>query len=465
MRFVHSLSGRLLVLTVAFVMLAEVLIFLPSVARYRADWLEQRLGDAHLALLAVEAHPAGMVDMDLQRRLLDHAGTLAMRAWRPGQEALALTPDHLPPPAAAIDLRADALDLVAEALAAIARRHPRVVSVTGLSPADPAVKVEAILTEAAMIEALRAYGWRIFGLSLLISLITAALVYTALHWLLVRPLHRLTASMTAFREAPEDDRRILRPSSRRDEVGIAEQALAEMQQRLRAALRQQARLAAVGTAVAKISHDLKGVLTTAILESDRLEASAADPEVKEVTRGLARALERAVALTSRTLWFAKEAPPEVQARPVALHPVAAEVAAGAGRGLAVTLDLPEDLMVEADAELLLRILDNLMRNAVEAGATVLRLQAVREGGMVQTRLRDDGPGLPEKARANLFVPFSGSARPGGTGLGLPIARDLARAMGGDLTLEDTGPAGTGLVLALPAAALASLSIHLEDDRL
>lgn len=449
MRVFHSLSGRLLVLTVAFVMLAEVLIFLPSVARYRVTWLEQHLKDAHLALLAVEAHPEGMVDMQLQRRLLDHAGALAMRAWYADQ-SFWLHPDKLPHPAASYDL-AEGMPshLIAEALAALGRTTPRVISVMGPSPADPTVRVEATLSEAALISDLRDYGLRILALSLIISLTTAALVYVSLHLLLVRPLHRLTASMTAFREDPEDERRILTPSRRRDEVGTAELALRDMQCRLRAALRQQARLASVGTAVSKISHDLKGLLTTALLESDRLEATAADPEVKQVTQGLARALERAVALASRTLRFATEGPPEVYARPVPLRPLIEEVAAGAGTGLALRLDLPDGLAAWADPELVLRILDNLVRNSVEAGAGRLEIVGGAEGRQVRLRLADDGPGLPEKARLNLFRPFSGSARAGGTGLGLAIARELARAMDGDLVLEASGGEGTVFVLSLP----------------
>lgn len=453
MRLFHSLSGRLLVLTVAFVMLAEVLIFLPSVARYRVSWMEQHLSDAHLALLAVEAHPEGMVDMKLQRRLLDHAGALAMRAWTGGAAPLMLHPDHLPIPAARYDLRlGDPPHLIAEALAALVRAEPRIITVTGLSPADPSVVVEATVSEAILIAELRRYGWRILVLSLVISLITAALVYVSLHLLLVRPLHRLVASMTAFQEDPEDPRRILTPSRRRDEVGTAEQALRAMQTRLRDALRQQARLAAVGTAVSKITHDLKGLLTTALLESDRLEASAADPEVKHVTQGLARALERAVALASRTLRFAKEGPPEVRPCAVALRPLVEEVTAGAGAGLALRLAVPEALTARADPELLLRILDNLTRNSREAGATVLEASAEQGAdGRVRLRLADDGPGLPQKARDNLFRPFSGSARVGGTGLGLAIARELARAMDGDLDLVKTGADGTAFELTLPAA--------------
>ena len=74
-----------------------------------------------------------------------------------------------------------------------------------------------------------------------------------------------------------------------------------------------------------------------------------------------------------------------------------------------------------------------------------------ENGFSNLRLADDGPGLPERARLNLFQPFLGSTRRGGAGLGLAISRELAQAHGGDLVLVETGPGGTVFDLRLPAA--------------
>lgn len=443
-----SLSSRVLLLTVAFVMLAEVLIFVPSVARYRVVWLEDMLGDAHLALLALEATPDGMVDRDLQRVLLDNAGAHAMTAWRPGRAKLTLAPDMPPEPAESYDIRErEFFPLIVDAMAALVRTEPRVISVLGRSSKDPDVVVSALVSEMPMIRDMRGYGGRILMLSLVISLFTAALVFISLHLLLVRPLQRLTANMIAFRDAPEDARRVINPSNRTDEVGIAERALAEMQTRLRAALRQQARLAAVGTAVSKISHDLKGLLTTAMLESDRLEGASGDPEVKEVTEGLARALDRAVSMATKTLRFAKEGPPQVHLRDVRLHPVVMD--AVRATGLEAEVDIPDGLEVYADPDLLLRALENLTRNAEEAGARHMTISARRDRGGVRVTLSDDGPGLPQKALDNLFVPFSGSARPGGTGLGLPIAREVLETMGGRLDLVATDSEGTTFALQLP----------------
>ncbi len=127
---------------------------------------------------------------------------------------------------------------------------------------------------------------------------TAALVYLSLQWLLVRPMRRMTASMTRFREDPEDASRMIVPSGRADEIGLAESELAVMQETVRQALGQRARLAALGTAVTKINHDLRNILSTARLVTDGLTASAA-PEVRRLAPRLIDAIDRAVALCRR----------------------------------------------------------------------------------------------------------------------------------------------------------------------
>src|SRR5882757_7798103 len=158
------------------------------------------------------------------------------------------------------------------------------------------------------------FGIRILELSIIISLVAAALVFLSLQWLLVRPMRRITASMTAFRADPENASRDIVPSRRTDEIGVAQRELADMQGTVRQALRQRARLAALGAAVTKINHDLRGILSTARLVSDGLAESAA-PEVRRVAPRLFEAIDRAVALCTRTLDFSREgAPPFTPSR-------------------------------------------------------------------------------------------------------------------------------------------------------
>jgi signal transduction histidine kinase len=115
--------------------------------------------------------------------------------------------------------------------------------------------------------------------------------------------------------------------------------------------------------------------------------------------------------------------------------------------------VPAEIQVDADPEQLFRILLNLLRNA---GETVsgsergeIRVTGSRNGPRVTIDIADNGPGVPERVRERLFQPFAGTARPGGSGLGLVIARDLARAHGGDVTLISTGPQGTVFRVEIP----------------
>ena len=303
-----------------------------------------------------------------------------------------------------------------------------------------------LLDEAPLRGEMWDFGIRILELSIVISLVTAALVYLSLQWLLVRPMRRITASMMDFREDPEDASRIIAASGRRDEIGVAERELAVLQKTVRQALGQRARLAALGTAVTKINHDLRNILATARLVTDGLTASAA-PEVRRVAPRLLDAIDRAVALCTRTLDFSREGAPPLAPSRFSLAALIDEIGPGLGLsedGLAIDCAIPPELAVRADRDQLYRVLLNLARNAVEAGARRLRFAAAREDGIIAIEIADDGPGLPPKARENLFRPFFGSARPGGSGLGLAIARELMRAHGGELVLVSSTGSRHGL---------------------
>ena len=345
--------------------------------------------------------------------------------------------------------------LVAEALMALEQRHNRILRVLDVSPKDPRILVEVIMDEAPMRAAMLTYGGHILELSVFISLITASLLYLALQWLLVAPLRRLTQSMVSFRADPEDESRAIQPSPRVDELGLAQRELAAMQETVRQALRHNARLAALGTAVTKINHDLRNILSTARLMSDSLADSEA-PEVKRVTPRLLAAIDRAVALCTRTLSFTREGAPPLRRSRFALAGLVEEIASllepKNEEGARLVDKVPPTLMVEADREQLFRVILNLARNATEAGARRVTVAARNEAGTITVEIADDGPGLPPKARDNLFRPFAGSGRPGGTGLGLAIAREILRAHGGDITLGDSTATGTVFCLRLPAAA-------------
>jgi signal transduction histidine kinase len=453
--FVRSLSARLLVLTAIFVMVSEVLIFVPSVARFRLTYLQQRLADAHIAILALEATPDNSVSPDLAKELLDHVGAYGIVLHKPNATMM-LDADAPPPIDVTCDLRKDGLiDHVIEVVETLATRRDRVMRVLDTSPRDPRLTVEVLLNEGPMRAELWDFSTRVLQLSVLISLITGALVYMALQWLMVTPLRRLTGSMVAFRADPEDESRVIVPSKRGDEIGLAQRELAAMEETVRQALRHNARLAALGTAVTKINHDLRNILSTARLISDSL-ADSEVPEVKRVTPALLAAIDRAVGLCTGTLSYTREGAPPLKRSRFAFAGLVEEIAetveAKGESDLALVNQVPATVMVEADRDQLFRVILNLTGNAIEAGAHRIVVSAQSGGDSLLIDVHDDGPGLPPKARDNLFRPFAGSARPGGTGLGLAITREIMRAHGGDIILADSSGSGTTFCLRFPSPA-------------
>ncbi|MFQ5983938.1 MAG: PAS domain-containing sensor histidine kinase [Alphaproteobacteria bacterium] len=451
----RSLSARLLVLTVAFVMVGEVLIYVPSIARYRLVYLEERLAAGHQASLAVEAAPDGVVTPGLERELLLHARVRSIALMRPDAAYFVLgeMPESVD---AGFDLdKATPVTLIREAFVTLAHPEGRLIRVMGPARLDPRVGVDITMDEAPMRAEMLDYSRRILILSIVLSLMTAALVYLSLHWLMVRPMRRMTESMVAFRETPEDASSGITVTGRSDEIGVAQRELARMQRGLRAALGQRRHLAALGAGVSKINHDLRNILSTAVLVSDRL-AHSGDPEVQRQTPTLMNAINRAVALCEATLRFARPDESEPAKSSLALAPLVDEV----GNALALPTDgdvawrneVDSAIEVNADRDQIFRVLLNLARNAVEAidGPGEVRIAARRSTHAVEVEVADSGPGLPPAAREHLFEPFTGSARPGGVGLGLAISRELVRGHGGDLTLIKSDASGTTFRLSLPA---------------
>lgn len=449
-----SLSARLLLLTIFFVMLAEVLIYAPSIGRFRLVYLQERLAAGHLAVLALEATPDRVIGEDLERELLAHVEAYSVALTMPNNSKLMLMTTTPGPVDSSYDLReASFFGLIGDAAMTLLGDGERVLRVVGVSPQDPTIQVEIVLEEAPLRRAMVGFSERILALSLVISLFTAALVYLSLHLLTVRPMRRITDSMARFREDPEDASSIIHPSTRIDEVGIAQRELATMQEGLRHALQQKARLAALGTAMTKINHDLRNILTTARLVSDRLTNSD-DPEVRRITPTLVSAIDRAVNLCAQTLNFTREGAPMVEPRRFDLGELMDEVGSeleGQVNGKAVLQNaLDGRYEIEADREQLHRVFSNLGQNAIQAGATRVEINAHRDGDHIVIEVTDNGPGLAPRAREQLFRAFTGSSRPGGTGLGLAIARELMRAHGGDIRLERSTGEGTCFRLTLPA---------------
>jgi signal transduction histidine kinase len=458
-KFLNTLSGRFLLLTAAFVMLAEVLIFVPSIARFRADYLLLRLEKAQIASLALLASE-NTISTDLEAELLQNAEVFNVVLRRDEVRQLVLSSPIPQPIDATYDLRAAGpLDLIRDAMAVLGNTQNRVIRVIGNPVQDAGLLIEITMETGPLRQAMVEYGLRILFLSALISVVTAFLLFLAVQRMLVVPIRRVVRHMQAYSQAPEDARNLIAPTAEVEELRVAEEALASMQVQLTGALRQKERLAQLGGAVAKISHDLRNILTTAQLFADRLESSA-DPQVARAAPKLIGSISRAVSLCESTLAFGKAEEPPPQLKRLSLRLLAEEIAEAEGLvadgSVTGLIDIPAGLVIRADAEQLYRVLVNLVRNARQA------IEATGQPGTIEMsggedehdwwiRIGDTGPGLPPKAREHLFSAFQGGARKGGTGLGLAIAAELVRGHGGRLELARSDEDGTEFIIRLPKA--------------
>jgi signal transduction histidine kinase len=467
--FTRSLSSRVLGLVIAFALLGELAIFLPSLSTFHRSWLQERVNAAQIAALALEAAPGQDITESLRHELLENAEVKRVALKRDGLRELrldAVTLEDEMPQMRVIDLRTMGNWRSAEsAIEALLAPHGRMLRVLATPRLESGEFIEIVIAEAPLTRDIGAFALRTLAMSLLILTVTCTLIYLTLNAVLVRPMSRLTQHIERFRDRPEDVTYDIRPSGREDEIGRAEHALAAMESEVRAALRQRSRLAGLGAAVAKISHDLRNSLATAQLVTENLAASD-DPKVRQTAPRLERVISRASGLAEAALRYgrAEERAPLLQR--VALNRALEEAAAEA---LAPFPDaawanaVHPHAAVYADADHLHRIFVNILRNGAQASANAgkdvrITARASYTPDATIVELADHGPGVPDRARETLFQPFSISTRVGGSGLGLAITRELANAMGGDVDLADSGPNGAIFAISMrPAEAVEDLA--------
>ena len=460
--FTGSLSSRVLFLVMAFALLAQVAIFVPLLTSFQRAWLQERINAAQIAALALEAAPGQDITESLRHELLENAEVRRVALKRDGQRELRLDsvmPDGGMPDMRMIDLRTlselQGITSAVEALTAPADRMLRVLATPRLESGE---FIEIVIPEAPLKRDLTQYAQRILWISGLVTIVAGWLIFVVLDAALVRPMRRLTDHIERFRDRPEDVSTDIAPSGRDDEIGRAETALAAMESQVRIALRQRARLAGLGGAVAKLAHDLRNSLATAQLVTERL-AMSDDPKVRQTAPRLERVIARAGALAEAALRYGRAEEPAPSLQRIALSRAVEEAAADALFPYADAQwknEIAPDAMVFADSEHLHRIIANLVRNGAQASINAhlpvkITARTRSPRGVFIVEIADRGPGVPENARARLFQPFAASSNQGGTGLGLAIARELANAMGGDVTLCDSTSNGAVFALTLRAA--------------
>ena len=467
----RSLSAQLLALTILFVLLAELIVLVPSVSQYRIDWLEKRLEQAYLVGLALEDPDRSMIDPVTMRRLFATAGVIGVIYDTQMGPQKQFSPDYnwmryrttLP-----IDLdRPNAPGRMAGAWATMFSKGDNLIRVAGAPRFAGGARVEMFVSQAALRRDLKRYAVNILWLSLLISTLTAFLFYGAVDHVIVRPVRRLTRGMARFNESPEDAAAVLPLSSREDELGAAERGLRDLEQRVQDLLAQRRRLAALGSGISKISHDLRNILASAQLMSDRL-AKSDDPRVRSLSPRLVQALDRAVALSRDTLSYGRMEAAMLRKTRFGLSELVDEAIDDNASGhVDLVNEVATDMTVLADRTQIYRALFNLVRNAVQAiapeaetvgadgggGPPELRgsvtIRARNESGRVVVDVADTGPGVPAHAREKLFEPFQGSQKPGGSGLGVAIAHEILKAHGGSLALTKSDASGATFTLVVP----------------
>ena len=251
----------------------------------------------------------------------------------------------------------------------------------------------------------------------------------------VRAIRRLASAAEAF--GMGRDIGPIKPEGA-TEVRQAATAFNRMQERVRRFLAQRTEM------LAGVSHDLRTPLTRLRLALAMLPArEELREDIAEMTADVGE-MERMV---SGYLAFARGEGSE-QAEPVNLSAVLEEVAAGARRsGAEVAVDAPATITLSLRVNAVRRALTNLVDNA-RRHAHRVALAAMRQGRMVSVTVDDDGPGIPPERRESVFRPFESDAA-GGTGLGLTIARDIVRAHGGEIVLEDSPLGGLRARIRLP----------------
>ena len=455
----RTLTGRFVLLTFIFVMIAEILILLPSLANFRQEYLRERLERSQIAALAVLASPDRYLETELRDELLENAEVLIIVLNRDEERELVVSAPMPAPADQRINLvNYPYLKAAWDAVMTLFSNEEMILHVRGAPVKMGGDEIEITLKDDLLRDATREYARNIILISLVLSLMIGLMLFFAIRALIGRPISRMVRQIQRFQSAPEDMRKIIEPNATITEFYHAEVALAEMETQLSANLSERKRMVALGEAVSKISHDLRNMLTTAQLLADRMEMSD-DPRVKRVAPKLVGSLSKAVNLCERTLSFGKAEEPAPELAKFNLHAmidevVQAELLAIGDKPVTIEIDVPKRLSIWADREQIFRVVSNIVRNARQVltardAAGEIKIKADTRASNWAIVISDNGPGMPEKARTNIFMPFKGSARAGGSGLGLAIASELVAGHDGSLILLYSGEQGTAFEITLP----------------
>lgn len=468
----HRLSSKLLLMIILAVLIAEVIILAPSIANMRTQWLTTKYNMITTSsLLLLDTNPGAILEPHVQDQLLRSSGAESITVTRNGTSRVLASTPSTPPVSEYIDLNtATPLSDFLGTLQTLISGGKKVMQISG-PPDYTGTTVDIVMYDTALHDRLIQNSRIIATISLLISLIAAALIYFIIHRLLLRPVGHMYSNMFAFGQKPEDPTLIIDGSCRKDELGYAQNRLAQMQTHLQHLFQERNHLADLGLAVSKINHDMRNILASAQLMSDSL-ADTNDPVVQRFSPKLIRTLNRAITYSETVIAYGRtqEAVPvrhQRLLRPL-IHEVEDMLVISPETPITFRNMIPVDFEAYIDKEQMLRVLNNLCRNAVQAMSAQntppeteknLTISAWRIGNNCHIAVADTGPGLPKKARDNLFTAFRGSTRSDGTGLGLVIAQELVRAHGGAIQLREDYTEGALFEIRIPDKPAYPPTVH------
>ncbi len=451
-KLTSSLSFKLIGTIFIVILLVEIFIYLPSLANFRTSWLNDRLSVGGVAARVLDVVP-DVIDLpsDLKDSLLDSAKAIALVYRGEGQSQLI---EHskitMPSSVVTADMRnTNSVNLITSALETLFFGSDRILRIVGFVQAsDKEMLIEVLISEAPLRKSMLDFSKNIAILSLIIAFFTSFVIYIFINRALIKPIRAMIDNMIAFRQAPENATLIIKPSNNRDEIGIAKKELNALESDLFAQLGKRRHLADLGLAVAKINHDLRNMLTSVQLLSDQV-ASLDDPEAQRLAPRLVHSLDKAISFAQSVLEHGRQSSTVPKPEPVDLRALVDEAALDASvsnhPNIIFDNQVPDAIILNLDPDQIARVIVNLLKNSREAlegaGTRTKKPKIVvqfenRDKDGLAIIVSDNGPGLPPRAKENLFVPFEGSARSGGTGLGLSIAREICEAHGGTIDYVD-----------------------------
>ena len=462
-----GLAARVLAVTIGFVLLAMSLFYVTRLTAHREMLLHGKISAVQTTVDAFGLAGPTPPPHDLSQKILNSVEVKWMAIETPaGRREFVTAGGPLESVESIIADDSSYLESMAATFHALFAAPGTVVKLSAPAQAnEPAI--EFAFDETTLVQSLRRVSYNFLTISLTIAAVVTCVLWAALWRMVLQPVRRLTSNIIAFGESPQDASRVIAPTGRGNEIGRAEAALAVMQRSLAHELAQGKRLAELGMAVARINHDLRNILSAAQLISDRL-ATIPDPLAQRLAPRLVATLDRAIQFCQSTLTYgaSRELPPS--RRRFDLSELVSQVVESgkAEHDVAIdyNIDIPPRFCVYADPDHILRVLENLSRNAAQAlmakGATdgrpkAIRFAAIRTDGLALVEISDTGPGFPPDQHDRIFEPFHKSTSDVGAGLGLAIAADLVTRNGGAITLApakaDDFYCGARFLIKLPTA--------------